>query len=225
MTMRNDDTKPSTVMDPAEIPADKRPSLAEQATFRYEMHRLATCTTLSEYSRAVATFAASRESNTRLGNGAIGAGGELGELFDAMLATEFNYSKLVKEAGDYLWYLGETGRGAGLDIGELVKRPLKLDPRACAETHSARRDMLVVANGHLLDYLKKVLYHQGAHELDTEKLAGLLTSALHHFQWVAADYGLTLDHIAEENIKKLSARYTTGVFRPEDSRNRKEGDV
>lgn len=74
-------------------------------------------------------------------------------------------------------------------------------------------------SGEVIDYLKKVYFH--GHQLDLNKLSKELGDVLWYLAAIANAFDLSLDNIAEENIRKLEERYPNG-FEKEKSINRKE---
>lgn len=81
---------------------------------------------------------------------------------------------------------------------------------------------LVGETGETVDYLKKVLFH--GHKFDKEKLSSELGDVLWYVSQLALIYGLDLQFVAEDNIKKLKKRYPEG-FTTERSVNREEGQA
>jgi len=75
-------------------------------------------------------------------------------------------------------------------------------------------------SGEVADVVKKVAFHD--HPLDTMVLANELGDVLYYLAAMANELGLSLEAIAEANIKKLAMRYPNG-FDPERSRNREGG--
>lgn len=73
--------------------------------------------------------------------------------------------------------------------------------------------------GEVADYLKKVVFHK--HSLDLDKLEKELGDVLWYVATIASTVNLTLDEVAEANVKKLKERYPEG-FSVERSQNRKE---
>lgn len=73
--------------------------------------------------------------------------------------------------------------------------------------------------GEVVDYLKKVVFHD--HELDEQYLKDEMGDVLWYFSNLLNVLGLTFEQVAERNIEKLEKRYPNG-FSSEDSKNRKE---
>lgn len=72
-------------------------------------------------------------------------------------------------------------------------------------------------SGEVCDMLKKVLYHK--HLLNLELLTKELGDVLWYIADIATKYQITLDDVAQVNIKKLQARYPNG-FNTKRSINR-----
>lgn len=62
--------------------------------------------------------------------------------------------------------------------------------------------------GEMLDEVKKVVYH--GHELDKDKVCKELGDCLWYLAKTAREIDITLNLVAEENIKKLEKRYPEG---------------
>ncbi|MGC4378281.1 MazG nucleotide pyrophosphohydrolase domain-containing protein [Fictibacillus sp. Mic-4] len=71
--------------------------------------------------------------------------------------------------------------------------------------------------GEVVDYLKKVIYHE--HELDIEKIKEELGDVLWYVSNLATTMNIDLDDLAKKNIEKLKKRYPEG-FSEDASRNR-----
>lgn len=85
------------------------------------------------------------------------------------------------------------------------------------------QDALGIAGeaGECADLVKKHLFHK--HPLDKGKLVKELGDLLWYVAALAGDIGVTLDEVAEQNIKKLKARYPDG-FDEQRSLHRAEND-
>jgi NTP pyrophosphatase (non-canonical NTP hydrolase) len=73
--------------------------------------------------------------------------------------------------------------------------------------------------GEVLDYIKKVHFH--GHALDKQKLVKELGDVLWYLAAAADSVSVSLEEVAEANLKKLAERYPNG-FTKERSINRKE---
>lgn len=73
--------------------------------------------------------------------------------------------------------------------------------------------------GELCDLFKKHFHH--GHELDVEKVRRELGDILWYISSTTDAMGMTLQSVADENIRKLSARYPDG-FTVEDSKAKKD---
>ena len=76
---------------------------------------------------------------------------------------------------------------------------------------------LVGESGEVIDLLKKSLFH--GHELDRNKLKEELGDVLFYLAAIATTANLTLDEVANHNVRKLMDRYPNG-FSQERSINR-----
>jgi NTP pyrophosphatase (non-canonical NTP hydrolase) len=72
--------------------------------------------------------------------------------------------------------------------------------------------------GEVVDLLKKHLYH--ARPLDRAALTKELGDVLWYLTDVARAYGIPLDRVVAENVAKLSARFASGKFTPEQANAR-----
>lgn len=75
--------------------------------------------------------------------------------------------------------------------------------------------------GEVADYMKKVLF-QG-HDFDPSRLEKELGDLAWYLAALADHYGISLEHVAQENINKLASRYPNG-FSAELSRERPPED-
>ena len=74
-------------------------------------------------------------------------------------------------------------------------------------------------SGEVAEMIKKAFYH--GHALDREALSKEMGDVLWYLAVMADGLGLSLDHIAAENIEKLRVRYPEG-FSEERSRSRRD---
>lgn len=75
--------------------------------------------------------------------------------------------------------------------------------------------------GEVADLIKKVVFHN--HVIDKQNVCKELGDVLWYLSQIATLAGLTLDKVAETNVKKLKERYPEG-FSTEKSINRKENN-
>lgn len=76
--------------------------------------------------------------------------------------------------------------------------------------------------GEVADLVKKIVGH--GHDFDRKKFVKELGDVLWYVAVIAKKKGITLEEIADMNIKKLASRYPEG-FSVEASKNRKPEDV
>ena len=72
-------------------------------------------------------------------------------------------------------------------------------------------NLVIGANGEIgevTDIIKKVLYH--GHKMDTEELSKEIGDVMWYLTNIATFYGLSMNKILDENIKKLEERYPDG---------------
>jgi NTP pyrophosphatase (non-canonical NTP hydrolase) len=70
--------------------------------------------------------------------------------------------------------------------------------------------------------LKKVVFHNHAYDIEKEhKLVEELGDTLWHISAIASEYGIDLEEIARNNVRKLKKRYPEG-FSDERSVNRND---
>ncbi len=79
---------------------------------------------------------------------------------------------------------------------------------------------LVGEAGEVADLIKKWCYHK--HDLDKEKISKELGDIQFYIALAANAFDIKLEDIAVQNIDKLNARYPTGVFTVEDSKEKKD---
>jgi NTP pyrophosphatase (non-canonical NTP hydrolase) len=100
---------------------------------------------MTEYQRLAA-----RTSNTTgedaICNGCLGLAGECGEVVDLYKkhryqGHELDYSKMVEELGDVLWYVAEIASGLGISLGEIANRNIEKLRRRYPEGFEAERSI------------------------------------------------------------------------------------
>ena len=106
---------------------------------------------------------------------------------------------------------------------------MKLDEYQTASTRTMSKDQssresltnycmgLSGETGELVDYFKKVLFHQ--HPMDKDRVISEAGDVLWYIAAIASEMNISLSQIAEANIEKLKQRYPEG-FDPEQSINR-----
>ena len=101
--------------------------------------------TMTEYQRLAA-----RTSNTtgedKICNGCLGLAGECGEVVDLYKkhryqGHELDYSKMVEELGDVLWYVAEIASGLNISLGAIARRNIDKLRRRNPEGFAAERSI------------------------------------------------------------------------------------
>lgn len=186
--------------------------------------------TFKEYMEVSARTAAGHENE--LVNYAMGVGGESGELVDLVKKFLFHRhdidkDKVLKEAGDVLWYATQLLRILKIEISEAeLFRALRiihsgiplLEPRetelllmsSCMNLTKGAGVVAEVIDDYLTDDI-----------LNKEQIKIGLDIALTNVNFIITVAGLTMEEVAEANIEKLKRRYPKG-FDPEMSINRVE---
>jgi NTP pyrophosphatase (non-canonical NTP hydrolase) len=84
-----------------------------------------------DYQRAAARTAdPSQPTTDRLTNGALGIGGEAGEVIELVKkhryhGDELGIDPLCKELGDLLWYISEMASAVGVSLGAIARTNIK----------------------------------------------------------------------------------------------------
>ena len=123
------------------------------------------------------------------------------------LAIEHPESISVLSANDYQKFALKFEQGMSQDYPRIVMGLMGLNGEA----------------GEAIDILKKHLFQ--FHELDKYHLAKELGDVAWYLAVSADAIGYSLEEIFEMNLDKLSKRYPEGLFDPEHSKHRKEGDI
>lgn len=76
--------------------------------------------------------------------------------------------------------------------------------------------------GEFADHMKKVVYHE--QELVKEVAEKELGDCLWYLAFAARTIGSSLQEVLDANVKKLEARYPTGIFDPERAHAQSERD-
>jgi NTP pyrophosphatase (non-canonical NTP hydrolase) len=152
-------------------------------------------------------------------NMAMGLTGEAAELF--VLLTHFEphmTDDILNEAGDILWYTTGLATAINMTLEDAISAETFEDLKPAQITFPTAAAYLIKATGAISEHLKKHIF-QG-HEFRPTQIIAHTTLIAE----ILATIGYILDKplvdIAAHNIAKLTARYPTGTFRAEDSRNR-----
>lgn len=84
----------------------------------------------NEYQALAQRTSKVKDSNGKLGNGALGLAGEAGEAADVVKKHFYqdhplDTDKLVKELGDVLWYIAETCAALGVPMEQVAMKNIK----------------------------------------------------------------------------------------------------
>lgn len=108
--------------------------------------------TANEYQRKCMRTARASDSDYLIMNGALGIGGEAGEVLDLIKkwryqGHEMEYRKIAEELGDLMWYVSTLANGIGYDleavmamnVAKLERRyPAGFDPLLSINREEAR---------------------------------------------------------------------------------------
>lgn len=141
----------------------------------------------------------------------LGLCGEVGELADVVDCN--NYDKILKEAGDVLWYAANVASDCGAELSEVCKRKTfqNSTKRTYWDSHDAVFELVVQA-GIVAENVKKTIRdHDGV--LQDKRRANII-KALKKLILVLAEivnnaHG-TLEKCAEMNLEKLRSRQERG---------------
>ena len=140
---------------------------------------------------------------------AFGLLSELGELVEARTAGD---PDLIKgELGDNYWYCAA--------LADAIKWPLQSvyvftsTSRPVAPLNSM--DALMVLGGLIAGHIKKSIRDDdGFMDLKREKLiVACLSKYMHHLEFIAEDYGHTVNALLNANLNKLADRKQRGVLK------------
>lgn len=79
----------------------------------------------NDYQKACMRTARSQDSDYLIMNGALGLGGEAGEVLDLIKKWryqdhEMDFRKIAEELGDLLWYVSTMANGIGYDLETIM---------------------------------------------------------------------------------------------------------
>jgi NTP pyrophosphatase (non-canonical NTP hydrolase) len=159
--------------------------------------------------------------------GMVCEAGEVGDIIQKYLfcGYELDTNGLKKEMGDTLWYISNICTLTNIKLSSLIQSPVIKSSIILGTNESSYISNLtkytmgmVCRVGAAGDMIKKHFFH--GHELDMNKLESELYNALRNMNYICMILGITMDEVAELNIKKLLDRYPNG-FSSTDSVNRK----
>lgn len=139
---------------------------------------------------------------------ALGLVGETIELIDK---RGNNKNAILDEAGDVMWYFAR--------LADSQKMKLETILLGTGSTPTPSFHTLLVAAKDISEHIKKQIF-QG-HMPKPEMLIGLLRNYLSQFQFMLGLYGVTLEEVLSNNVRKLRERYPDG-FDTEKSEKRGE---
>ena len=135
----------------------------------------------------------------------IGLTTESIETFQVVVDTPNNYSKVLDELGDVLWYLAIAFDALEIDGDEISTNQAQKFPRA--EEIAIN---LITSSGDALESYKKHKFHEKP--LNKERITNDLIDVLKHCTNLASKSESSLQHAMSLNVEKLSARYRKGKF-------------
>jgi len=133
----------------------------------------------------------------------LGMAGELGEI-----DQHTSKQNLIEELGDFMWYAAVLCSVLELRLGKVMT---PLTPISLKEGASSR---LLCAVSTLVDKVKRKMFYNK--ELNEADVIGAVAQALAAVTSMAEASSLSMQTIAELNIRKLSTRYP-GKFNVEDA--------
>lgn len=163
----------------------------------------------------------------------IGISGEAIEVQEVVLNQphpdySFDVVKFSKELGDVYWYNAHAADTLEFELesvtpthGDILTHRTWLAADMNARTIPEIVPILVVQAGKLSEYVKKVVFHK--HALDIDRFFGLQTSLLSTLGVLCYLLGTNPGTVMGENIAKLRARYPekfeTQLSENKDERN------
>jgi NTP pyrophosphatase (non-canonical NTP hydrolase) len=166
---------------------------------------------LDDYQREVEVFA--REPapvvrgtpawERRLGEYALGLGGEMSEVMAELSSATGTRPALVYELGDVCWYIAALCTTLNVSLEELGR----YDPRggstsAVAVVEAASH--AIINAGRVQEYVKKHLFHGAG--LPDEKVMMVLSVVFQQIERLAYCLGVAIEDVFELNITKLRER-------------------
>lgn len=175
---------------------------------------------LQEYQGKTARFKAGDVSHKEaLAVWALGIAGEAGEVAEAVVMKR--KQKIGEELGDELFYVAALAGDLGLSLSEFsldFRINFRMKFATFCNPESLALDLSIKA-ARMAELIKKHL-GQG-HPIKMAAVKELLADLLLCMASLAAEYELTLDAIAQQNIDKLTKRYPNG-FSTADSLSRSD---
>lgn len=158
-------------------------------------------------------------------NYAMGLAGESGELIDIFKKAMFHghalkQLQILKEAGDVLWYTTQLMRILEIKIDNVFEKVDKQYAGLNIKEQYEKKHVLICCLN-LSDTVGMINGHVDAERFTKQQLEGLFANIFRNLYFLGAVIDLTLEEIAEANIKKLKDRYPDG-FSQEASINRED---
>jgi len=136
----------------------------------------------------------------------LGLLNECGELFEATRFEFWNRKALVKEAGDVLWYIAEVCRQHDISFPQVFRYwnhiPISEVALTSWQLHQSLFEMAGMQKKSVRD-----------NKLDKDNLIIKLRGVALYLACLLARQGITVEHVASENNKKLLDRQARGVLK------------
>jgi hypothetical protein len=145
----------------------------------------------------------------------LGLCGELGELLEAMQSRPASRDRIMKEAGDVLWYAANVAADIDMQLSDIMGRDVFVDDD---EWYVA--DIVVelpLWTGQVAENAKKILRDNGGEVTAdrSKKIAEALKNIILLLERLCGScfFGFTLEECAQLNYEKLTSRQERGVLR------------
>ena len=159
------------------------------------------------------------DTTTDLWHAATGIAGEGTEICLALLNFAFEGSldeaNLIEELGDMEFYLQQLRTNVGITREDVEKTEAEF---LFSPQPVEMAGIVAVAAGDVLDFVKKVVVYQKP--LDREALLVTLVKLEGPLMAIRHMTGITLEQVLDQNIAKLSVRYSGGTYTDADAQNR-----
>lgn len=146
----------------------------------------------------------------KLSLGGLGVAGEAGEVVFEIDHAEIAglpavRGKLVKELGDFRWYLEYLAA-----VFEVELKAAENKPEAFRAALPLCATGIAVHSSAIADLIKKVLHHEVPVDAVREKIVGKMSDAFTTLDYTARVIGSSMAEVEAANIAKLRARHPNG---------------
>jgi len=146
---------------------------------------------------------------------ALGLAGEIGELTEAVLSdtgTQTSASRVMKEAGDVLWYIAAVASDSGLTLSEITETEEFPDPFEYALEIQQYTNLIVQSVGVVAENVKKTLRDNVGVLTDDrqQNIKRVLRLLIWDLSNLLSAFNISLLECAFANVSKLKSRQDRG---------------